>query len=170
MSRMWKSNISFQTKFQLFKSLVVSILLYGCEIWTLLADDERRIQALETRCLRKLLRISYRKLKTSDYVRSLLRSLVAPQEPLLATVRRRKLAWFGHVMRHVTLSKTITRGTVEGGPRRGRQRKSRSDNVKDWTAVTFPHLLSTAANRTACRRTAASSALRSPRRLQKSRE
>ena len=163
---MWKSNISFQTKFQLFKSLLVSILLYGCEIWTLLADDERRIQALETRCLRKLLRISYRKLKTNDYVRSLLRSLVGPQEPLLATVRRRKLAWFGHVMRHDTLSKAITQGTVEGGRRRGRQRKSRSENVKDWTEMTIPDLLLMAANRTAWRRTAASSALRSSQRLQ----
>ena len=33
LNRMWKSNISFQTKFQLFKSLVVSNLLYGCETW-----------------------------------------------------------------------------------------------------------------------------------------
>ena len=36
LNRMWKSN------------MVVSILLYGCETWTLLTDDERRIQALET--------------------------------------------------------------------------------------------------------------------------
>ena len=42
-------NIRFQTKFQLFKSLVVSILLYECETWTLMADDERRIQAFETK-------------------------------------------------------------------------------------------------------------------------
>jgi hypothetical protein len=60
LNRVWKSNISFQTKFKLFRSLVVSILLYGCETWTLLVDDERRIQAFETKCLRKLLRISYR--------------------------------------------------------------------------------------------------------------
>ena len=88
LNRVWKSNISFQTKFQLFRSLVVFILLYRCEAWTLLADDERRIQAFETKCLRKLLRISYRKHETNDYVRSLVKSLVGPQEPLLATVRR----------------------------------------------------------------------------------
>ena len=29
LNRVWKSNISFQTKFQLFRSLLVSILLYG---------------------------------------------------------------------------------------------------------------------------------------------
>ena len=150
--------------------MVVSILLYGCETWTLLADDERRIQALETRCLRKPLRISHREHNTSDCVRSLLRSLVGPREPLLATVRQRKLARFGHVTMHDTLSKTVKQGTVEGGRRRGRQRQSRSDNVKDWTEMTFPHLLAAAANRTAWRRTSASSALTSSRRLQKSRD
>ena len=48
--------------------MVVSILLYGCETWTLLADDKRRIQALETKCLRKLIRISHREHETNDYV------------------------------------------------------------------------------------------------------
>ena len=31
LTRVWKCNISFQTKFKLYKSLVISILLYGCE-------------------------------------------------------------------------------------------------------------------------------------------
>ncbi|PIK48870.1 putative melanophilin [Apostichopus japonicus] len=52
----WKSNLNLSTKFRLYKSLVVSILLYGCETWTLLAESERRIQTFETRCLSKLLR------------------------------------------------------------------------------------------------------------------
>ena len=30
-------------------------------------------------------------------------------------VKRRKLAWFGHVTRHDSLSKTIVQGTLEGG-------------------------------------------------------
>jgi len=93
--------------------------------------------------------------------------IVGAQEPLLATVRRQKLAWSGHVMRHDTLSKTILQGTVDGGRRQGRQRQSGSDNIKDWTEMIFPDLLSMAANRTARRNTSASSAIRSPRRLQK---
>ena len=55
--------------------MLVSILLYGYETWTLLEDDERRIQAFEVKCLRKLLRISYREHNTIDYVRSLSRAL-----------------------------------------------------------------------------------------------
>ena len=39
---------------------------------------------------------------------------VGPQEPLFAIVRRRKLAWFGYVTPHDSLSKTILLGTLEG--------------------------------------------------------
>ena len=80
LSRVWKSNISFHTRFKLYKSLVVSILLYGCETWTLMAETERRIQAFETKCLRKLLRISYKEHKTNDYVSSMVKNLVGPQD------------------------------------------------------------------------------------------
>ena len=61
-------------------------LLYGCETWTLLADSEKRIQAFETKCPRKLLRISYLEHRTNDWVQSNVSFLVGPQEPLLATV------------------------------------------------------------------------------------
>jgi hypothetical protein len=58
-------------------------------------------------------------------------SLVGYQEPFLATIKRRKLAWFGHVTRHDTLSKTIMQGTVECGRKRGRQKKNEQGNVKE---------------------------------------
>ena len=170
LNKIWKSPIAFATKFRLYKSLVVSTLLYGCETWTLLADSERRITAFENKSFRKLLRISYKDHATNDFVRTLVEGYVGPQEPLLATVRRRKLKWFGHVSRHDTLSKTILQGTVEGGRRRGRQRKSWLDNIKDWTNLGVPELLARLADRSAWRETAASSALRSPRRLAKSRD
>ena len=48
----WKNkSISFPTKLKLFKSLEVSIILYGCESFTLTADLERIIE--------QTLRISY---------------------------------------------------------------------------------------------------------------
>ena len=171
LSRIWKSsNISFHTKYRLYRSLVLSILLYGCEAWTLLAETERRIQAFEMKCLRRLLRISYMEHKTNDYVRAIVNTNVGPQEPLLATVKRRKLTWFGHVTRHDSLCKTIMQGTVEGGRRRGRQRKSWSDNVKEWTELSMPELLTQSTDRPAWRRMSASSALKSPRRQRVSRD
>ncbi|KAM4620325.1 histamine receptor H2b [Polymixia lowei] len=59
----------------------------------------------------------------------------------------RKLTWFGHTTRHTSLSNTILQGTIEGKRRRGRQRKSWMDNIKEWTGCSFPILLRTAEDR-----------------------
>ena len=76
---------------------------------------KNRIQVFETKCTRKLLRITYLEHKTNDWMRSKINFLMDSQEPLLVTVKRLKLAWFGHVTRHDSLSRTIPRGTLEGG-------------------------------------------------------
>ena len=108
LARVWKSNtISFPVKVRLYKSLVLSTLLYGCESWTLTADTERRIQAFENKCYRRMLHISYREHRTNHYVRQIVTTHAGEQEPLITTVKRRKLAWYGHVTRHTSLSKTI---------------------------------------------------------------
>ena len=60
LNRIWQSNsIRFTSKFKLYKSLVTSILLFGCETWILHADSEKRIQTFKINCLRKLFCISY---------------------------------------------------------------------------------------------------------------
>ena len=88
LNRIWRNNIiSFASKFKLCKSLVTSILLFGCETWTLLADSGKKmIQAFETKCLRKLLCISHLEHKTDEWVRSKINFLVGSQKPLRATV------------------------------------------------------------------------------------
>ena len=52
-------NIAISSKIRLMRSLAMSIFLYACETWTIIADIDRRIQALDMRCFRKLLGISY---------------------------------------------------------------------------------------------------------------
>ena len=76
-----------------------------------------RLLKSSTQCMRKRLRIFYLEHKTNDWVRSKINLLVSPQERPPATVKRRKLAWFGHVTRPDSLSKTILQGTMEGGRR-----------------------------------------------------
>ena len=56
---------------------------------TLLADSEKRVQAFETKCPRKLVGISYMEHKTNDWVRTDIKFLVCPQESLLAIVKGR---------------------------------------------------------------------------------
>ena len=87
---------------------------------------------------------------------------VGPQEPLLATVKRRKLLWFGHVNRHDSLSKTILQGTVEGERRRGRRRKNRTDNVKEWINKPFHRIQRVAKDRNKWLKISAAASLMSP--------
>ena len=56
------------------------------------AESEKWVQAFKTKCLRKLLHILYLEHKTNNWVRSKINLLVGPQEPLLETVKRQKLA------------------------------------------------------------------------------
>ena len=88
LNRIWRCNtISFASKVKLHKSLVTSTLVYACETWTLLADSGKRIQALETECLWKLLHTSYLEHNTNDRVRNKISVLVGPREPFPETLR-----------------------------------------------------------------------------------
>ena len=140
---LWKSRkISFNVKFKLYNTLVLSILLYGCESWTLVAESE--LQAFERKCFRRLLGISYKEHKTNDNVYQQIRSLTGQYEPLLTTVKRRKFYWFGHLVRSnkLLLSMTILQGYTDGSRARGRQRKLWVDNLKDWSGESVAHLTS----------------------------
>ena len=92
-------SISLSSKIQLMRSLVTSIFLYACELWTLTAELQRRIQAMEMRCYRKILRISYKDHVTNEKVHAKIQQAIWPHEDLLTIVKRRKLQWFGHVSR-----------------------------------------------------------------------
>ena len=52
------------------RSLVISIFLHACQSWILTAELQRRIQAVEMRCYRKILRISYKDHVTNEKVRA----------------------------------------------------------------------------------------------------
>ena len=116
-------------------SLVTTIFLYACELWTLTADLQRRIHAMKMRCHRKILRISYKDHVTSEEVRAKIQQAIGPHEDLQTIIKRRKLQWYGHASRSSGLAKTILQGTMKGGRRQGRQRKRWEDNIRGWTGV-----------------------------------
>ena len=65
----WRDNIiSLGSKVKLMRSLVISIFLYACESWTLTAELEKRMQAFEMSCYRRLLNISYKDHVTNEEV------------------------------------------------------------------------------------------------------
>ena len=154
LNKVWRSSsISFPVKIRLYRALVVTILLYGCESWTLSAATSRKVEAFEMKSYRRLLHIHWTEHRTNEFVLGRIADLAGAQEPLLSVVRRRKLSWYGHVTRQDnSLAKTILQGTLEGGRRRGRPRKLWMDNIHEWTGLDSPTLLRKAEDRKIWRR------------------
>ena len=105
-------------------------------IHTLTAELHRRIQAMEMKCYRKILHISYKDHVNKEEVRGKIQQAFGPHEDL-TIVKRCKLQWYGHVSRSSGLAKTILQGTVKGGRRQGRQRKRCKNNIREWTSLEF---------------------------------
>ena len=128
----WRDiNIRLSTKLKLLHAFVLSVRSYSCETWTPTAERQRKTQAVELRCLRTVLRISYTKHITNEAVRATITKHMKPYKELLTTVKKRKLQWYGHVTRATGLSNTVLQGTVQGGRRRGRQRKKWTDSISE---------------------------------------
>ena len=98
---------------------------------------EKRTQAFEMRCYRRLLNISYKDHVTNEEVHRKIQAAIGEYDELLTLVKKRKLRWFGHVSRSSGLAKTILQGTVKGKRKRGRQKKRWEDNIKEWTGMDF---------------------------------
>ena len=167
LNKIWSSkDTSFATKIKLYKTLVLSTLLYGCESWTLTADSTKRIQAFENKCYRRMLGISWKDRKTNEFVQRGVKARAGQQENLSGIVKRRKFAWFGHISRHNSLAKTVLQGTLEGGRKRGRQVKCWVDNLKEWTRLDSPTLTRLVEDRPAWRSLSYDVSTMSPLRLQ----
>ena len=59
---------------ELLHALILTIFLYPCESWTLTAELQRKIQAVEMRCFRRLLGISYTDHITKEEMRSTMKT------------------------------------------------------------------------------------------------
>lgn len=64
---------------------------YMPESWTLTAELQRKIQALEMRCYRTILGISYNDHITNETVKNIIRRELSQYEDLLNAVRKKKL-------------------------------------------------------------------------------
>ncbi|KAI8479500.1 hypothetical protein Bbelb_374020 [Branchiostoma belcheri] len=60
LSKIWSDRrLSVHTKLRLYNSLVLSILLYGAEAWTLTSTQDRQLDAFDAKCLRRILGIRW---------------------------------------------------------------------------------------------------------------
>ena len=111
----WRdNNISLGSEVKLMCSLGISLFVYACESWVLASELEKRMQAFEIKCCRRLVNVSYKHHVTNEGVRKKIQAAIGKYDELLILVKKRKLRWSGHISKSSGLAKTILQRTVQG--------------------------------------------------------
>ena len=59
-------DITLPTKIHLVKTMVVPVVIYGCESWTVKKTEHQRIDAFELWCWRRLLRVPWTRRRSNQ--------------------------------------------------------------------------------------------------------
>ena len=86
--------ITLPAKVGLVKAMIFTVVMYGCESWTIKKVEHRRIDAFELWCWRRLLRVPWTARRS--YL-SILKE-ISPEYSLEGLMLKLKLQYFGHLM------------------------------------------------------------------------
>ena len=94
--------------------MVVPVVMYGCESWTIKKAECQRIDVFELCHCRTLLRVLW---TARRFNQSILKE-ISPEYSLEGLMLKLKLQYFVHVMQRIdSLEKTLMLGKIEGGRR-----------------------------------------------------
>jgi len=129
LNQIWSAKeLSKTTKVKVYETLVLSVLLYNSETWTLKEEQIRRLKVFEMSCLRKLEGVTRRdRIRNEEIYNRLHLSL-----NIVDRIQQRRLRYFGHVSRmgRSRYPKIAMEGYVHGQRRRGRPKKRWMDMVR----------------------------------------
>ena len=92
--------------------MVLPVVMYGCESWTIKKSEHGRIDTFELWCWRKLLRVPWTVRRSNQ---SILKE-IGPEYSLEGLMLKLKLQNFGHLMQRTDLfEKTLMLGKIEVG-------------------------------------------------------
>jgi hypothetical protein len=125
--------LSKNLKIKLYRSIILPVVLYGCETWSLTLREEHRLRVFENRVLRRVFGSKrdevtgeWRKLHTEE-----LNDLYSSPN-VVQVVKSRQMRWAGHVAR-MGEDRGVHRvlvGKPEGKRPLGRPRCRWEDNIK----------------------------------------
>ena len=104
--------ITLPIKVHLVKAMVFPVVMYGYESWTIKKAENRRIDAFELWCWRRLLRVPWTARRSNQ---SILKE-ISPGCSFKGLMLKLKLQYFGHLMRRAdSLEKTLMLGKFRAG-------------------------------------------------------
>ena len=86
--------ITLPTNVHLIKDVVLPVVMYGCESWTIKKAEHRKMGAFELWCWRRLLRVPWTARRSNQ---SILKE-ISPGISLAGMMLKLKLQYFGHLM------------------------------------------------------------------------
>ena len=102
-------DITFPKKVRLVKAMVLPVVMYGCESWTVKKAERQRIDAFELWCWRRHLRVPWTARRSNE---SILKE-ISPGCSLQGMMLKLKLQYFGHLMGRVdSLEKSLMLGGI----------------------------------------------------------
>jgi len=126
----WKSKeISRGTKAKLYEALVLSVLLYNSETWTLKEEANKKLRVFEMNCLRKIKGVTRR-----DRIRNIdIKAELSIDIDIIQRIQRKRLKYFEHVVRMKSdrYPNIALFGNVHGARKRGRPRKRWFKNLEE---------------------------------------
>jgi hypothetical protein len=117
----------------MYRTIILPILLYGCETWSLTLKDERRLRVFENRVLRRIfgpkrdkVMGEWRKLHNEE-----LNGLYSLPN-IVRVIKSRRMRWTGHVARmgEGRVAYRVLMGESEGRSPLGRPRRRGEDNIR----------------------------------------
>ena len=120
-------DITLPTKvhLHLVKAMVLPIVMYRCESWTIRRAEHQITDTFEMSCWRRLLRVPW----TTRRSKQSIPRKINPKYSLEGLLLKLKLQYFGHLMWTTdSLEKILMLGKIEGRRGRGQQR----DEMVGW--------------------------------------
>ncbi|KAJ4446907.1 hypothetical protein ANN_13608 [Periplaneta americana] len=127
------SLLSKNLKVGIYKTVILPVVLYGCETWTLALREELRLREFENKVLMKIFGAKrdkvtgeWRKLHNTE-----LHALYSSSD-IIRNIKSRRLRWAGHValMGESRNAYRVLVGRPEGKRPLGRPRRRWEDNIK----------------------------------------
>jgi hypothetical protein len=125
--------LSKNTKIRIYRTIILPVVLYGCETWSLTLREEKRLRVFENRVLRRIFGPKGdeatgegRRLHNEE-----LNGLYSSPN-IIRVIRSRRMRWVGHVARmgEKRGAYRILVGRPEGRRPLGRPRRRWEDNIE----------------------------------------